>query len=352
MGKTIIEEVQDILKSPPEKRNIPIQRAANALGTALTQGKNEYHLVRFLEMGTRTNLYFTYPSQAARDENGNYDSPIFQDSRYNNMPPLWQLFREQLERKLGHKITRVVYGEYHKATDGEEFFKVKDEPAQGSWIYIEKPRNAISITQLKPDEIRDHQAIFSKLLEDRAYKIAKEHAECESSKKCKNDSIAYLRKRYPDPDSIDRFNFESDHVFRFRQFNTEFSYTPEGLERFDNFYNEVAEPYRQDEDAEVKWQATGEEIRKRILSDTEISEGLIFENAHEFRFMRLENGGCEVSIDLIDDRTGRQFSVRISSQNPDDIFKGVTAKLRVVLQRKEQARRAIGTLQRLASCKT
>lgn len=340
MGQKIVNE---------KKLSIPIQRAANALGTALTRGKNEYHFVRFLEMGTRTNLYFTYSSRATRDENGNYDSPIFQDSRYNNMPPLWQLFREQLESKSGHKIIRVVYGKYRKGTDGEEFFKVKDKPIQGSWVYIEEPGDKVSITQLAPDEAKEAQAILDGLRRDRADRIAKERADLESSKKSRESGIAYLKKKYRS--YFERFVFE-EKIFRFRQFNKEFLYTKEGLEDFDNFYRTTAKPYRQDELADERWRKKSREIKNKILSDPELSKGLILEKVHEFRFTRLEDGGCEVSIDLIDDRTGRQFNVHVSSRRPSAILKTVTANLRVLLQRKEQARRAVGTLQSLASGKT
>lgn len=351
MEQTIVMEAQRILKEPPEREKIPIQRAANALNKSLTEGTYlpEYHFVKFLDRGRKTNLYFTYPSTAARDENGNYDSPIFQDSHYNNIPPLWQLFREQLEKKWNTKITRVIYGDYREESDGEAFFKVKEEPAQGGWLYVEKPDGSFSIGQLNAYQINVHQSIFDGLRTKRAYRIATMRADHESSKKCKQDGIAYLKKHYPD--YFDRFTFDSDETFRFRQFSTEFLYTPEGLSYFDEFYLRVAEPYRQDEEAKEAWKETSKNIKERILNDAELASGLKRENGDDFKFNRLEDGSCEVTSDLIDDDTSREFSIRVPSQDPDVIFNEVTAKLRVILQRKEQARRAISTLYSLASRK-
>ena len=122
MEQSIIAEAHELLMKPPKLTTIPIQRAAIALNSPLTKGSNrpEYHFVKFLEKEKKTNLYFTYPSLAAEDENGNYDSPIFQDARYNHIPPFWQLFREKLQEKLSIKITRVLYGEYRKESEEEE----------------------------------------------------------------------------------------------------------------------------------------------------------------------------------------------------------------------------------------
>ena len=348
MEQSVIEMAHQLLAEPVELETIPIQRAANALGTALTKGSHrpEYHLVRFLEKETKSNLYITFSSLAAKDENGNYDSPIFQDSRYNHLPPLWHLFRLKLEEKMGTKLVRVLYGEYRQESDNEGFFEVKDEPIQGHWICIEKPGDKkYDISQLAPYEAKEHQSILDNLKKDRAYKIARERSDREHSSKHKEAGIAYLKAHYAE--YFDRFIFEKD-VFRFRQFTTEFTYTLPGLETFNKFYQDVAEPYRQDELAQEEWKKMSEGIRIQILNDPEFATGLIRERAHEFKFTPKDNG-CEITIDIIDDSTGREFTTYAPSQEEDAIIEAIKTKLRVVLQRKEQNRRAIGTLQRLAA---
>ena len=84
------------------------------------------------------------------------------------------------------------------------------------------------------------------------------------------------------------------------------------------------------------------------MSNPEFSTGLNRESSHDFKFIRQGNG-CEVTIDITDDRNGRQFCVYVSSHDPKIIYSTIVDKLRVILQRKEQARRATGTLHRLAT---
>lgn len=346
MEKDYIFEAKELLREPPELKEIPIFRAASALDASLTLGQNhsfhyaEYHIYP-------VNLYFTFQGYATKDINDNYDSPIFQDSRYNYTKPLWQEIRERFEAKWGIKISHIFFGEYEKHPNGEEFFTVKNEPKDSHWIYIRKPEiDGVSIGKLTPEQITKHQAIVDEIRLNRAIATVIDRHEREESRVSREEAITALDSKYSS--EFERFTFGPE-TFRFRQFFEEFYYTPKGLEAFDNFYERKCVPYRNDEIANAEWREKSKTLKERLVNDEEIGHEIRMNNVSNFKITRLPNGCCQVESDLIDDRTGKQFHLIIDSQRFDDILDEVISELVIVFQRKKQIRRAAETLHLLAS---
>lgn len=348
MDQNILLAAKELLEQPTELEEISIQRAAIALGVnALTLGFN--HRFGFAEyLIYPQNLYLIFDGHAAKDENGNFDSPIFQEESPNGSKPLWQEFRERLEEKLGTSVSHIFFGDY-KIEGSDEFFTVKNEPKDCRWRYTKKrKKGTIFITRLTKRQALEYQAILDDLRLERAIKIVQARTDHEQSRLCRTDTITTLNSKYPE--EFDRFTF-NDTTFRFRQFTTEFLYTPAGLEAFDKFYVDYCIPYRNDEIAEAEWREKSSHLQKILYEDDDFASELLRNNVSKFTLTQLDNGSCRVESDLIDDRTGHQFSVIVKSQRFDDILSAVDTELTVVFQRKRQIRRATSILHQFASQK-
>lgn len=348
MDSKILLAAEKLLQEPQQLEEIPIQRAVSALGiSALTLGSNHsFHHVVYLIYPN--NLYLSFDGHAAKDMNGNYDSPIFQNSGYNYLKPLWQEFRERAEAKLGTSITQIFFGDYLKK-DNEEFFTVKDEPKDCHWCYTKKRnKDSVFITRISREQAQQYQAILDELRLERAIGIIRDRLDREDSRACRQEAIITLNSKYPE--EFERFTF-GDETFRFRQFQTEFLYTATGLNAFDDFYRNICIPYREDEIADAEWEEKSRKLETQLLDNDGFGSEFRLNSIHNFKITRLEGNSCRVESDLIDDRTGRQLSLIIASQKFDDILNAVISELTVVFQRKKQARRATATLQSLASKK-
>ncbi|MBR3319699.1 hypothetical protein IKG20_00090 [Candidatus Saccharibacteria bacterium] len=349
MDKNIIFAAEQLLREPKKLEEIPIQRAVAALDiSALTVGHNhEYYHVEYLIYPN--NLYFIFNGLAPKDENGNFESPIFQDSRYNGTKPLWQEFRERIEEKWGTSVSLVFFGTYKDEGQGEEFFTVKDEPGKCRWCYSKKTsKDSVFIKSISKKEALEYQAILDDIRLEHAVRIVENNLARERSRTCREEAIMSLDSDYPD--EFERFTFE-DEFFRFRQFRTEFLYTPEGRKAFDEFYIKVCVPYRKDEIEEFEWEEKSHELKNRLMADDELEPEFRLYGADNFKITRLEDGRCKVESDLVDDRTGHTFYLEVDSQKFDEILNTVISELTIVFQRKRQIRKATATLQSLASKK-
>ena len=348
MEKEYILEAQEYLKRPEDLMNIPVQRAATALGVnGLTVGHNKFHLAEFLIYPN--NLYLTFDNSSTRDKNGNYDSPIFQTDSYNGFKPLWQEVREHVEKKIGTSISLIFFGDYQISGNDDEFFTVKTEPKDCHWRYTKKKdKDSVFITAMTEKEAQEYQDILDQIRLERAVRIVKEEAERKESRANRENAIEYLRAKYSQ--EFERFTFEEE-TFRFRQFGTEFYYTDKELHHFDDFYMAVCIPYHLDEIADDDWKKTTKELEKKIMSDPNFGPEFILCGTHTFRFVPCEDNGCRVQCDMIDDRTGKTFETYVPSQMPEQIYDAIAPELTIVFQRKKQARRASAILQNLASKK-
>ena len=345
MEQKILQAVKELLQEQPEPEEIPIQRAVSALGvSSLMRGHGEYHMVEYQVYPT--NLYLTFKSMATRDETGNFNSPIFQNDHYNGYKPLWQEFRERFEAEIGTSVTQVFFGNYIKKGHDERFI-VEDEPKDCRYRYTKKrDKDTIYITYIAEEQAYEYQEILDEIRFERASKIVLEREARKESRICRKEAIITLNSKYSD--EFERFTFD-DETFRFRQFNTAFFYTPEGLAAFDEFYVKVCTPYRNEEIEEKEWEEKSRQLSECILNGVETELGLRVNLTQSFQIKRTEGNGCVIESDLIDDRTGRQFSLAINSQKFDDILSATIAELTVVFQRKKQIKRAVSVLQSLAS---
>lgn len=349
MDKKFILDTLKLLTAPAKKQDIPVQRAVSALGvSALTVNAEKHQFLSVEYLIYPNNLYFIFDSRAPIDENGNYISPLFQDSRYNSLKPVWQEFRERVEAKLGTSITYIFFGDY-KIEGNEEFFTVKTEPKNCRWRYTKKAnKDSVFITTMSKEEALEYQDILDEIRINHAIRATEDQRAREKSRQCRQETITSLDSDYADEFELFTFNPET---FRFRQFTTEFLYTPEGRAAFDRFYQEICVPYRNDEIADALWREKSHDLENRLTSDEDLGPELRLCSVHGFKILRRKDGGCDVESDLEDDRTGHAFRLTVKSQKFDDILNAVTTELTVVFQRKRQARRATATLQSLASKK-
>lgn len=350
MDKELLLEAEKLLQEPAELHDIPIWHANSALNiTSLTanEARHEFYHVEYLIYPS--NLYLVFESRATKDTNGNFDTPILQKSRDGITKPLWQEFRERFQKKIGTSVSHVFFGDYDIGTNGDEFFTVKSEPKDCRWRYTRKRnKDSIFITAISKSEALQYQAILDEIRLERAIKIVEDrHARIES-RAGREYAITSLDSKYAS--ELDLFTF-GDETFRFRQFSTEFFYTPAGLLAFDTFYQEIAVPYRDDEITTAEWKEKSYNLEKRLTEDEDLGPELRINNVSKFNLSRLKNGNCEVESDLLDDRTGRLFRLVVKSQDFDDILDAVASELTVVFQRKKQIRRANEALHLLASKK-
>ena len=350
MDKQFILDVIKLLSTPAKKQDIPVQRATSALGVnALTVNAEKHQFLSVEFLIYPTNLYLIFDSRAPIDENGNYISPIFQNNRYNHLKPLWQEFRERVAEKLGTSISCVFFGDYKVAEDNEEFFTVKTEPKTCRWRYTKKlDKDSLFITAMSKEEAFAYQSILDEIRIGHAIKAVEDRYARAESRACREETITSLASDYPD--EFERFTF-NEETFRFRQFNVEFLYNPTGRAAFDKFYTDACIPYRNDEIAELEWREKSRQLEARLLNDDDFGPDFRLYGPHSFKILCRKDGGCDVESDLEDDRTGHQFHMTVNSQKFDDILNAVTTELTVVLQRKRQVRRAVATLQSLASQK-
>ena len=347
MDSKILSLTEELLRQPAKLEEIPIQSADSALGVdALYMDcDHKFYLTEYLIFPS--NLYLIFDGHAARDKHGNFDSPIFQKECVNGFKPLWQEFRERLEEKLGTSVSHIFFGDYQIGENGDEFFTVKSEPKDCHWRYTKKrKKGTIFITRISKKQALEYQDILDELRFARAAEIAQERLDREQSRLCREEAITALNSKYSE--EFERFTFEAES-FRFRQFFTDFLYTPTGLETFDHYYETIYKPYRDDEIADAEWREKSRQLEYRLLNDSELGPEFRFNNVHSFKLTRLDDNCCKVDSDLLDDRTGRQFSIIVKSQRFDDILEDIISELIVVFQRKKQIRRATATLQRLTA---
>ena len=352
MDQEILLEARKLLEEPPKLEEIPIQRAVSALGvSAITLGQNHnFGEVAYLN---QTNLYLYYDGHAARDKNGNYDSPIFQNDRYNHLKPLWQEFRERVKAEMGISVSQILFGDYKVLDNKDEEFIVKSEPKDCRWRCTKKPvkkpaNGSIFITAMSRKQALAFQAILDEIRLERALEIVIERRARAESRLCREEAITVLNGKYPD--EFERFTFDEED-FRFRQFDVRFLYTENGLEAFDNFYQKSCIPYRADEIDKAEWEDKSHKLQGYLMGDESFGSEFRKCGVGEFKIRRCNNGGCEIDIDMIDDRFGQPFHMFVESQRFDDIVEAVSTELAVVFQRKRQINRATAHLQQWAAKK-
>lgn len=342
--ESIKEKAQALLKEPREILDIPIQRAVSALGVdALTIGHNFFHMPEYFRYPR--NIYLTFTSKAAKDIDGNYDSPIFQSDRYNGIKPLWQEFREAYEKETNQQVDHVFFGVWTHIDEDDSFFPVFNEISEDvGWIFVKNVKGDISIARLTEKDICRYQTMLEELRLNRAIRIIKEREARIESRTYRENAIEYLKNRYNAP--TDRFNF-GEESFKFRQFNIEFLYISSELMRFDDFYRENYLPYRFDEKTEEEWREKSKKLNEMLMSSGMFRQDFLLSHAGPFKFS-FRRDGCIVESDMIDEQTGKQFRKVILSQDDDKILEALEKELTRIFERKRQIRRAGAILHNLA----
>ena len=350
MNKEIDLAAKKLLKKKKKSR-IPIQRAAIALGVSSLRKDQKNRLYHVQYLLYPTNLYIVFPGRATIDTNGNYDSPIFQDNRYNHTKPLWMEFREQFEKQTRREnISHVLFGSYKKlkedeSVDGirEELFDVVNDPKKASWLcIIDKSGVKVEFGQIDREKAKQYQKVLDEIKLRRASEEVKMNLNHEESTKCRESAIKTLQEQYPD--WADRFTF-GESTFRFRQFNAEFLYTAEGLEKFETFYKNFATPYANDEEAKRRWEEQAKKLNTEIFNNESVGEKIQLAGAHKFTF-NLINEGCEILSGMRDDRTGKDYRLIVKSRDASTIKAVIIDDLTMMFKRKAQVERASETLRK------
>lgn len=345
-NKTIREKALELLNSPRELQQIPIERVNSALNISASHVGHEHYMAPIYLSGKKT-IYLIIPKKAMRYGDNTFDSPVFQTPKYNYVKPLWQEFREAFEQAWGNiKVDLVFFGNWKQVNKKDTDFEVADLIDETTeWVLIKKANvSEYNIVHLMPDQRATYQKILNDLRLKRAIGIVKDNENRRRSRLCRAEGITSLDVKYHNEFEVFTFGEET---FRFRQFTNEFLYTKEGLAEFDRMYEKVYKPYRIEEAITAEWKEKSKKLNEILFSSEEFQSDLLRENASHFKISFREDG-CVVDGDIFDDRAGHQLHKVIQSQEDDVILNTLGKELGRIFERKAQIRHASEHLQELA----